>query len=69
VNELQALGLLSRTPDARDRRRKKVELTAEGREAVGKAEDIIARPPRPLRDLPADDLMLLYDILGRLGSS
>jgi DNA-binding MarR family transcriptional regulator len=69
VNELQALGLLSRTPDARDRRRKTVELTAEGREAVRKAQDIIARPPSPLRDLPADDLMWLYDILGRVGRS
>jgi DNA-binding MarR family transcriptional regulator len=67
VNELQALGLLSRTPDARDRRRKTVELTAEGRRAVRKAQDIIARPPSPLRDLPPDDLARLRDILGRLG--
>jgi DNA-binding MarR family transcriptional regulator len=67
VNELQALGLLSRTPDARDRRRKTVELTAGGRRAVRKAQDIIARPPSPLRDLPADDLLRLHDILGRLG--
>jgi DNA-binding MarR family transcriptional regulator len=66
VNELQALGLLSRTPDARDRRRKTVALTIEGREAVRKAQDIIARPPSPLRDLPADDLLRLYDVLGRL---
>jgi DNA-binding MarR family transcriptional regulator len=68
VNELQALGLLSRTPDAHDRRRKTVELTAEGRQAVRKAQDIIARPPSPLRDLPADDLLRLHDILSRLGA-
>jgi DNA-binding MarR family transcriptional regulator len=67
VNELQALGLLSRTPDARDRRRKTVELTAAGRDAVRKAQDIIDRPPSPLSDLPADDLLRLHDILGRLG--
>jgi DNA-binding MarR family transcriptional regulator len=67
VNELQALGLLSRTPDARDRRRKTVELTAAGRDAVRKAQDIIDRPPSPLSDLPADDLVRLHDILGRLG--
>jgi DNA-binding MarR family transcriptional regulator len=66
VNELQALGLLSRTPDAHDRRRKTVELTADGREAMRKAQDIIARPPSPLRDLPAADLLRLREILGHL---
>jgi DNA-binding MarR family transcriptional regulator len=66
VNELQALGMLSRTPDALDRRRKTVELTADGREAMRKAQDIIARPPSPLRDLPAADLLRLREILGQL---
>jgi DNA-binding MarR family transcriptional regulator len=66
VNELQALGLLSRTPDARDRRRKTVELTASGRDAVRKAQDIIARPPAPLRELPPADLARLREILERL---
>src|SRR5580704_7789098 len=62
VNELHALGLLSRTPDARDRRRKTVELTASGRRAVQKAQGIIGRPPPPLRDLPIADLARLQDI-------
>jgi len=66
VNELQALGLLSRTPDALDRRRKSVELTASGRDAVQKAQDIIARPPSPLRDLPPADLARLREILEQL---
>jgi DNA-binding MarR family transcriptional regulator len=66
VNELQALGLLSRTPDALDRRRKTVELTVGGREAMRKAQDIIARPPSPLRDLPGADLLRLREILGQL---
>jgi DNA-binding MarR family transcriptional regulator len=66
VTELQALGLLSRTPDARDRRRKRVKLTASGRAAVRKAQDIIARPPSRLRDLPAADLARLREILGQL---
>jgi DNA-binding MarR family transcriptional regulator len=66
VTELQALGLLSRTPDARDRRRKTVELTASGRDAVRKAQDIIARPPSRLRDLPATDLARLREILEQL---
>lgn len=69
VNELQALGLLSRTPDAHDRRRKTVELTASGRDAVRKAQDIIARPPSPLRDMPADDLVRLREILEQLSLS
>ena len=34
VNELEALGLLSRTLDTRDRRRKTVKLTANGRDAM-----------------------------------
>jgi DNA-binding MarR family transcriptional regulator len=68
VNELQALGLLSRTPDAHDRRRKAVELTADGREAMRKAQAILARPPSPLRDMPAADLVRLREILGQLSS-
>jgi DNA-binding MarR family transcriptional regulator len=66
VNELHALGLLSRTPDALDRRRKTVELTASGRDAVRIARDIIGRPPPPLRDLPTADLARLREILERL---
>jgi DNA-binding MarR family transcriptional regulator len=66
VNELQALGLLCRTPDERDRRKKTVELTADGREAMRKAQAIVARPPSPLRDLPAADLLRLREILGHL---
>jgi DNA-binding MarR family transcriptional regulator len=66
VNELQALGLLSRSLDARDRRRKAVELTAAGRDATRKAQEIIARPPAPLADLPAAHLRRLREILGRL---
>jgi DNA-binding MarR family transcriptional regulator len=66
VNELQALGLLSRTPDARDHRRKTVELTADGRDAMRKAQDIIARPPPALRDLSAADLLRLRETLGQL---
>lgn len=66
ANELQALGLLSRTPDPNDRRRKTVELTDEGRKAMRKAQDIIARPPSPLRDLPEADLLRLRDILDQL---
>jgi DNA-binding MarR family transcriptional regulator len=68
ANELQALGLLSRTPDAHDRRRKLVELTAEGRVAMRKARDIITRAPSPLRQLPEADLRRLRDILDQLSA-
>jgi DNA-binding MarR family transcriptional regulator len=68
VNELQALGLLSRTPDAHDRRKKAVKLTADGRKAVRKAQAIIVRPPSPLRDLLPADLLRLQEILGQLST-
>jgi DNA-binding MarR family transcriptional regulator len=68
VNELQALGLLSRTPDAHDRRKKTVQLTADGREASRKAQAIIVRPPSLLRDLPPADLLRLQEILGQLST-
>jgi DNA-binding MarR family transcriptional regulator len=66
VNELEALGLLSRSTDDRDRRRKAVELTQDGREAVRKAQDIITRPPTALRDMPAGDLAALSELLRSL---
>jgi DNA-binding MarR family transcriptional regulator len=66
VNELQALGLLSRTPDPHDRRKKTVQLTADGRKALRKAQAIIARPPSALRDLPPADLLRLREIFSQL---
>lgn len=69
VNELQALALVSRRPDSRDHRRKTVELTAEGHDAMQKAQDIISRPPPALRDLPAAHLLQLWEALGHLSSA
>ena len=66
VNELQALGLVSRTADEHDRRRKLVALTEGGRAAVDTAQGIIARPPDPLRALTVEDLTELRRILERL---
>jgi DNA-binding MarR family transcriptional regulator len=66
VNELQALGLVSRTGDEHDRRRKLVALTAHGREAVHTAQGIIARPPAELHALAVEDLADLRAILERL---
>ena len=69
VNELQALGLVSRTGDEHDRRRKLVALTERGREAVDTAQGIITRPPDALRALSEEDLVLLRGILERLTSA
>jgi DNA-binding MarR family transcriptional regulator len=66
VNELEALGLVSRTSDERDRRRKLVALTASGEEALRTAQGIIARPPAALRGLSKEDLAELRRILERL---
>ena len=69
VNELEALGLVSRTSDERDRRRKLVALTASGDEAVRTAQSIIVRPPAALRGLPREDLAELRRILERLSGA
>jgi DNA-binding MarR family transcriptional regulator len=69
ANELQALGLLSRTPDPRDRRKKSVQLTATGRQAVRTANQIINRPPPAMRDMSSADLHHLHDLLERLSPS
>ena len=66
VNELQALGLVSRTGDEHDRRRKVVALTVCGREAVHTAQGIITRPPAALHALTVEDLTDLRRILERL---
>jgi DNA-binding MarR family transcriptional regulator len=68
VNELQALGLVSRTGDEHDRRRKVVALTAAGRAAVATAQGIIARPPDALCALGTEDLADLRRILERLSA-
>jgi DNA-binding MarR family transcriptional regulator len=69
VNELQALGLVSRTGDEHDRRRKLVALTERGCEAVDTAQGIITRPPDALRALSEEDLVYLHGILERLTST
>jgi DNA-binding MarR family transcriptional regulator len=66
VNELQALGLVTRASDERDRRRKMVTLTARGREAVRTAQGIIGRPPAALHALAVEELADLCRILERL---
>jgi DNA-binding MarR family transcriptional regulator len=66
VNELQALGLLSRTRDPRDRRKKSVQLTTAGHQAVHAAQQIIERPPPALRAMSGADLGRLHELLAQL---
>jgi DNA-binding MarR family transcriptional regulator len=69
VNELQALGHVSRGNDPRDRRRKLVELTEQGRAAVETAQGIISRPPPALSALDDEDIADLRRILGHLAGN
>jgi DNA-binding MarR family transcriptional regulator len=68
VNELEARGLVTRTPDTEDRRRKLVGLTTTGEHAVQTAQHIINRPPPSLEALPKHELANLADLLDRLAT-
>jgi DNA-binding MarR family transcriptional regulator len=66
VNELEARGLVTRTPDAGDRRRKLVSLTHAGQDAVDAAREIISRPPTFFAKLSGQELQQLSVVLRRL---
>jgi DNA-binding MarR family transcriptional regulator len=66
VNELEARGLVTRTPDAGDRRRKLVSLTHAGQDAVDAAREIISRPPSFFGKLSRQELEQLSVALRRL---
>ncbi|HEY0534993.1 MAG TPA: MarR family transcriptional regulator [Actinoplanes sp.] len=66
VDQLEQLGLATRTSDPDDRRRKVVTLTASGRSAALTARDIMDEPPAALADLSPDELARLAADLGRL---
>ena len=63
VNELEARGLVSRTPDAGDRRRKLVSLTRAGQDAADAAREIINRPPTFFEKLSRQELEQLSVVL------
>lgn len=66
VNKLESLGLVERTLDPADHRRKIVALTPAGRDAVVLADEAQTAPPSPLANLSAADLAQLDGLLAKL---
>jgi DNA-binding MarR family transcriptional regulator len=66
VDDLEQRGLVRRMPHPDDRRSKLVQLTAAGRAAAARADEILDEPPPALRDAPAEDLAALLRVLERL---
>jgi DNA-binding MarR family transcriptional regulator len=66
VNQLEEIGLVERTPDPGDRRRKIVALTAAGREAMREATNVLTTPPPELAALDRADLRRLGAVLAKL---
>jgi DNA-binding MarR family transcriptional regulator len=65
VDDLEARGLVVRSPHPDDRRAKMVSATASGRQAARRAEAIMARPPALIRGLSETDLIQLNRLLAR----
>lgn len=66
VDQLEARGLVHRTPHPDDNRRKLVHLTDAGRDAAQRGQAILNEPPSALTNLDADDLARLEEIFTRL---
>jgi len=66
VDQLEARGLVHRTPHPDDNRRKFVHLTDAGRDAAQRGQAILNEPPLALTNLDPDDLARLDEILTRL---
>lgn len=69
VNQLEEIGLVERTANPSDRRRKVVALTAAGRRAMRDARDVLTTPPPELAALDSADLKRLGAVLAKLVSS
>lgn len=68
VDDLEARGLVRRTPHPTDRRAKLVEATRSGKTVAKRAEAVLGTPPDALASLPAADLEALLRILGGAGA-
>jgi DNA-binding MarR family transcriptional regulator len=66
VDQLEARGLVRRTPHPDDKRRKLVHLTDSGRDAAQRGQAILNEPPAALTNLDPGDLARLDEILTRL---
>jgi DNA-binding MarR family transcriptional regulator len=66
VDQLEARGLVHRTPHPDDNRRKLVHLTPAGRDAAQRGQAILGEPPPELTNLDPDDLAQLDEILRRM---
>lgn len=66
VDNLEARGLVERTPHPDDRRRKLVTLTPAGQQAAAHAAHIISQPPAGFTKLTDAELTVLESLLGRL---
>jgi DNA-binding MarR family transcriptional regulator len=66
VDQLEARGLVHRTPHPDDNRRKLVHLTDAGRDAAHRGQQILNEPPPALTNLDPDDLARLDEILTQL---
>jgi len=66
VNQLEEIGLVERTADPGDRRRKVVALTADGRRAMGDARDVLTTPPPELAALDPAELRRFGAVLAKL---
>ena len=69
VDQLEARGLVYRTPHPDDNRRKLVHLTDPGRDAAQRGQAILNEPPPALTNLDSDDLARLDEIVTRLQTS
>lgn len=66
VDDLERRGLVVRAVRPGDRRSKIVSITPSGREQARLAGEILAAPPRPVRELAAADLATLERVLAQL---
>jgi len=66
LSRLEERGLVERRSDPADRRRKLVELTPAGQEAIGRVERILREPPEGFADLSPRELDVLEDLVTRI---
>lgn len=66
VDDLEAQGLVRRTPHPTDRRAKLVEATRKGKTLARRADEILATPPAALGELDPEDVAALQRILAKV---